>query len=356
MAADLSENFSSSSYVPQRKEVSVGQRTLVKRIATVICIISCLLMFGASLIDTSSDNKPISCPGIYPGQNDTSKRYSICENNFPGGLSISDFASLASASYMKEENFYQAMKTFYPTENVTVVGGSSIDGTSKQASFVGVHYWSVRFNRPANSTKKNVTIVVVRGSALSIDWQQDVLIGSDVTTLRLGMGLLPVFFSDDLMATLIDVVGSIKFGIRSYPDPVLQETRRVKNMYPEDEFYEIGHSLGGFCSNAVAAMSGTRSVSFSPVGTALQRKRFDFSIVVGNEVITSVIPAVDIVPKVDKQLGNIQNIISVEKCGPKNALCHSMSLTMKSLAINCGDPFGRSSIKVTEDIPAGCHQ
>lgn len=317
-------------------------------------------MFGASLIDTSSDNKPISCPGIYPGENNTANRFSICATALPGGLTISDYASLASASYMNHDNFYQAMKTFYPTENVTVVGGSNIDSTAQQANFVGVHYWSVRFNRfnssGTSSSNKNVTLLVVRGSALSIDWEQDVLLGSDTTLLRIGMGLLPVFFSDDLMATLVDVIGAIKFGVRSYADPALAEVERLKRIYPEDDLYIVGHSLGGWVTNIVAAKATIRSVAFSPVGTALQRKRYDFSLSTANEVITSIIPAVDIVPKVDKQLGNIQHIISVEKCGPKNALCHSMSLTMKSLALNCGDPFGRSSVKVTEPIPQGCHQ
>ena len=77
------------------------------------------------------------------------------------------------------------------------------------------------------------------------------------------------------------------------------------------------------------------------MGTGMQSGRFKFSWETANEVQTSVIPVGDIVPKVDLQLGQMQKIVSMEPCGPKNAMCHSMALTMRTLATNCGDPLGR---------------
>ena len=339
-AGNIGAGAADARQLARGEEHKLGQRTSVLRIANVCMGATCFVVLVSSLINTGGDSHAASCPGYYPGTNSTSDRFTVCDVRFDGNLTVIDFASLAAASYMSDANFDDALRVYFPSENATKIGGDTADD-----AFIGIRFYTVRFPR------KNVTAVIIRGSASASSWMQDTYLGSDALTLQVGMSLLPVFFSEDLQATLVQLISSLKFGLTAYTVPVAGELTRVKALHASDTFYTVGHSLGGFTCNVVGAQTNTKSVAFSPIGIGLQKKRFNFEWSVADRVITSVVPMSDIVPKIDIQLGSVQNIVSDEPCGTKNALCHSLALTFRSLASSCGDPLGRMTLSSKMNKP-----
>jgi putative lipase involved disintegration of autophagic bodies len=160
--------------------------------------------------------------------------------------------------------------------------------------------------------------------------------------LQLGTAMLPLPFSMALEATIVSLISSLKFGMSTYASSVLAAANRAQSRFPNDTIYIVGHSLGGFTANIVAAQGNFQGVAFSPMGTGMQYKRFGFPVRTADMTLLSIVPEHDLVPKVDVQLGMLQQIVSIAPCDFSNMFCHSMGLTMATLATNCGDPLGRT--------------
>lgn len=119
-----------------------------------------------------------------------------------------------------------------------------------------------------------------------------------------------------------------------------------------------GHSLGGGIAQVIGARLGIPVVAFSPPGIGYSALRFglhnftDFQqgynvtnkssrvgVEVAKDLVTVVMPDFDEVPKVDKQVGNVQHIQCRDKWGAPLAFdkCHDMRKTACELWRSCGD-------------------
>jgi len=73
------------------------------------------------------------------------------------------------------------------------------------------------------------------------------------------------------------------------------------------------------------------AIAFSAPGTVYSRRKLGVSLENINRFATNIIPARDLVPKMDKQGGLIQNIF----CSQSIADCHSLRATISELSTKC---------------------
>ena len=101
-----------------------------------------------------------------------------------------------------------------------------------------------------------------------------------------------------------------------------------------------GHSLGGGLAHIVGALTRAPAVSFSPPGIMDARHTYDYrgSRVTENNTyhhFVGVLPAMDMVPTVDRQAGAIQHIRCTN--GTNILECHMLEGTICELIMGCGD-------------------
>jgi hypothetical protein len=302
-----------------------------RRIGHFIVIATAILIMAFSFVNSSGHSTVSRCgAGLYPAKNTTahevSMQYDVC-HILRSGFTIVDFTAAMVTSYTA--NTSEAMNVMFPDDGVVDVK-TDVDGPG-----VFVSYSLMRF------PKRNATMVIIRGSYRSVDWLQNIYLMSDSLVLQLGSVLLPLPLSLGLEATLVQYISSLKFGMTAYATPVVNAAKRVQAEYPDDTIYIVGHSLGGFTTNIVAALGNFQGVAFSPMGTGMQYKRFGFDRGLADRVLASVIPVHDLVPKVDKQLGMLQYVTALDTCDASNFFCHGSGLALRTLATSCGDPLGR---------------
>lgn len=336
------------------------QRTRSRRIALFIMTIAITVVMISSMIDTAGNNQPCVDPGRYPGRTDPATRYGVCSMQFgKTNFTIADFTAFCAASYFSHENLDKALEIWWPGENATKVGSERSYGSS-----VSVHFSSIIF------PQRSVAIVLVRGSTTRVDWMMDAITSSDAVAVQIGTAMLPVFFTARLKAVIVNLLSrATKLGSSMYYDTVAAEVRRLRSVYPNVTVYLTAHSLGGHVVEVVGALMVAPTIAVSPFGTGMQYLRRGFSLETANEAIqAALIPRGDLVPKVDEQLGFQQEFTQLEPCdesvtyatannatqycrspcGGKNAMCHSIAFSMRSVAVVCGDPLGRYLVKASQ--------
>ncbi|KAI9034213.1 hypothetical protein DFJ74DRAFT_10497 [Hyaloraphidium curvatum] len=104
-----------------------------------------------------------------------------------------------------------------------------------------------------------------------------------------------------------------------------------------------GHSLGGGMASIGGALTGLKSVGYSPPGIVYSSLKFGIQDVYSlDETMISIYAEGDVVPKVDTHYGMQQYI----PCEPGSTLaCHYITRTILFLQKSCGDPFGRQMIQ-----------
>ena len=153
----------------------------------------------------------------------------------------------------------------------------------------------------------------------------------------------------------------------SFWDPVVDHINANTKARATD-IVVVGHSLGGGLAKIVAAITDLPAFSMSGPGLfytrcvvvavsvrlcvcdALaaslpdpRRGKADLTLRTLDGHVTNVVPRNDIIPKIDRQTGLIQQV----ECDAESArLCHSSSRTIMTLVRACGDPHGRG-IRVT---------
>jgi len=120
--------------------------------------------------------------------------------------------------------------------------------------------------------------------------------------------------------------------------------QRIQNAIQSDEYVVItGHSLGGGIAQVLASRLEVPAVVFSAPGIVYSAARFDISLETAERDIVVVMPDGDLVPRVDRQAGQVQRIACRTKDGSQGspASCHSLQRTTCELLRVCGDYAGR---------------
>eukprot|EP00434_Breviolum_minutum_P030258 symbB.v1.2.026764.t1/scaffold2701.1/size72746/2 len=200
------------------------------------------------------------------------------------------------------------------------------------------------FRLPSTKTR----IISIRGSSQVADWlfNADVWAPSALLSVVLYMmpfgTLFPLSFSRQILAPDIREL----LGLPPPWQQIRDKIRKTMEKSKQDGYAVLltGHSLGGGMAQLIGSVEGIQTVTFSPVGQAVTLARVASSEFHMQELpiastAVSIIPAGDIVPRIDRQSGVVQRIA----CTSYNPIdCHSPYQTACELYRKCGDPRGRS--------------
>jgi len=222
--------------------------------------------------------------------------------------------------------------------------------------------WEVKYSQVYNVQEKKhstfvhlvrggTSVIAVRGTSSAAEVLKDVTLWMPVSFLQLTEKFGPSLYSTGLMLesfTKRDQEYRRRFSFKDIVDYVATVKANLKQ---GERLYLTGHSLGGGLANAVGAILDVPAVTFSSPGLEATSSILRPSPPVKGliERTVTVVPARDIVPQVDRQVGTVLPI----DCTDKNPFqCHRLTLTLCELLAACGDGGGRA-------IPRGyvrsCH-
>jgi len=262
-----------------------------------------------------------------------------------GFLNILDFADLCGLTNIREdEKFHRALQWRFPGWRLVFqhrgdVPGSWGQGHTEKLHQSSHHDWSTFFELepPGNTT----TVFAVRGTQGPLDLLQDMNIWFSVGILQLAQYLGPAL-TPDLSNTVMFFSTMLARESKGYFSVLADHiTRRVK-ADPGRRYYLTGHSLGGGLASMVALKLGRVSVTFSAPGllTSAGLVISSSSLVrpvdmqnAASKLIYNVVPANDVVPRVDTQIGTQLGISCV---GMSMFDCHKLTTITAEIYRGCG--------------------
>lgn len=250
--------------------------------------------------------------------------YAVCNMKW-NNMTIADYGFFAHLAYTYEPYFTQDFKTLFPNCTDCYIAYTY----NASSSFYDIHMPS-----------KNLSVVGVRGTLLLVDFIQDFFIWKEIALLQFSsfFGPFVAYWPESMTTLLIEIVSFVEKTIEdetAYYTPLEEYIKSIKS---KRNVIMTGHSLGGGIVNIVGARQDVQSIAFSPPGVYFSRQKLGLQSSSVNRLSVNVIPDKDIVTKIDRNLGFIQNI----DCDGMFAACHSLQRTVMSLIKSCGsDEMGR---------------
>lgn len=250
--------------------------------------------------------------------------YGICEMNWHN-MTIVDYGFFAHLAYEYEPYFSSDFQKLFPNCTDCYVAYRY----NLSSTFYDIHMPS-----------KNLSVIGVRGTHLLVDIIQDFYIWKEIALLQLSsyVGPFVSYWPESMTSFLIWLVSLVEKTIEeetAYYTPLEDYIHSIKS---KRNIIITGHSLGGGIANIVGARQGLQSITFSPPGVYFSREKLGIKTKIANRLSVNVIPEKDIVTKIDRNLGYIQNI----DCDDMFASCHSLERTVTTLLESCGsDNLGR---------------
>lgn len=273
-------------------------------------------------------------------------RYPICSMRWGGGfcsqdsqvsmqLNVFDFLTMAQAVYARDRA--HVIATMANATLNTALADYVLEDIQPHEALA--RYAIFRFD----TAKKRV--MAIRGTQNQDEVMADADLLSSVAIVTAMSNILPIdnLIPERPLREHFERMDMYRVWSRKTPyQPHIDKAMELKRQ-SEEQGYELfitGHSLGGLFAAITGGHAGVQSVAFSPPGQDMMLLRYGLQNNIQiTSTLTSVVPALDLVPKVDKQLGPMQPI----NCAAKSSLsCHMMGVTACELFENCGgDPRGR---------------
>ena len=262
--------------------------------------------------------------------------YTICNNHWYR-FNVTDCILIAQATYYPEDSIPGAFRNWFdPAWNFSMVNETADEGTVRAYHF---EFYRVAdaFNRTVH---EDVQVIAIRGSFSAQDWLQNGFIWGDSLFFSTFNFLTPFFLPDDVVSTLVSFANWVRYGVfgdcsyffnlRQFAERVIEYSTRGGG---SGNVLVIGHSLGGGLSMLTGAKFRIKSVAVSGVGIGYQAHTIGFDKDDVSRYLTNIIPESDAVPRIDKQIGNLQNI----QCTKDPLGCHGVKNTFDEVATSCGD-------------------
>ncbi|CAI5738562.1 unnamed protein product [Hyaloperonospora brassicae] len=261
---------------------------------------------------------------------DATSQYAACSISYHG-LSVLDLALIADAAYGSTTDIQKSALD-------NRFNGTELDDWKHVArnneSTDGQTWMEIYF--PA----ANMTVIAVRGTASATEALEDMHFWFGICIMQAANIFVP--FLKQLPRAFVVQMLSMRPVSSVMPSPVYTDVlnHAVDTRARVGENLVItGHSLGGAIAAMIGAKTKSSAVSFSGPGLLYSLGRFDITSRDVRDYVLTMKPAKDIVPRVDK-LGGLVQEIRCKKASPMG--CHSTSTHLCELYFSCGDQRHRN--------------
>jgi Lipase (class 3) len=288
--------------------------------------------------------------------------YPSCKQTI-NGLSVIDHGFLSSAIYHNDSQFIRDVNAWFAPANMTFEVLKMV-GPGSNISFAGTGLRFAVLNQTSPAQATGRIHVIIRGSVSNADWLYDFTLWSEALFLNLAgyvspINTWPLALQKSVASGTEKIVTALnprklKSSSNTFSDhnsdviaegsPSLQYLGYMENSLrpylalANSSLSVSGHSLGGGMASMLSQMLDVSSVSFSGPGMVISGGSFLPPVLKPNLPFT-IIPDLDPVPRVDKQVGVVADIrcLTLDPGG-----CHSVERSTCELLTSCGDPYGRT--------------
>lgn len=254
--------------------------------------------------------------------------YSICGKTWSKlKLSITDMAFLANLGYKIDNKVHNttisALVNDYFLPRGMKWDVESIN--SKKPSF-----YHIRNN------DQMVHIIGIRGTSDNRDWLENLKIWNEIAIFQLFFGIFSVKNLPEKFVSTYVLVASILDHHDSYVDKmeeyIKQETQKNRTDQEREEYFLVGHSLGGGLAKIVGTKLKIPSIAFSSPGEMYNHLKYGYTLEDLEKYTTSFGARNDIISWIDKPGGLVQGV-NCDNCGFFDI--HSIRNTYENLKKKC---------------------
>mmetsp|Transcript_82333 Transcript_82333/g.142741 ORF Transcript_82333/g.142741 Transcript_82333/m.142741 type:complete len:822 (-) Transcript_82333:44-2509(-) len=246
-------------------------------------------------------------------------------------LSVLDLALFSQLPYFHKENVEGEL---YDRVTHTPLKDWKLLHTDENKANLGL--WLV-----LQSNKSRMRVVAIRGTQSNADILADIAIFAPIALLQAINKFIPLLTIIPKRLVQVGISLPRDLGLvwrfRRLFDALDSLVRELVKQDAADGFRTVvvGHSLGGALAAMAASKYDIQGVAFSPPGLYYSGAWFGVSEDVLKKKMVIVKPDKDFVPKIDKQVGNIEQV----QCRSNDPVsCHGLPQTICYLNRVCGDP------------------
>lgn len=271
--------------------------------------------------------------------------YDVCQADIEG-LSIVDACFMATTAYSPQGVEEADVADWFAAAGRTVVGFPLPNTTSGVSASAFVEVLSLNASTGAGPAPAGRAYVVIRGTATDRDVAQDGLLWQEAAILQLlgavgPYGSWPVSVKRGFIGVIAFIERAFHVNAElSYATDTVAAVAALMAALPANFSTAVtGHSLGGGLATLVGQRLGLKSISFSGPGVQMSATKFGLPPQLELGLPLTVMPAHDLVPLIDTQVGAVQGVRCLGSDSPLD--CHSIERTCCELRRACGDPYGR---------------
>ncbi|XP_020909842.1 uncharacterized protein LOC110247719 [Exaiptasia diaphana] len=254
--------------------------------------------------------------------------YPICDKQWSSlQLKITDMAFLADTAYkIKSEN---------KTNIANIVNNYFMD-RNLQWTVESVNNKKPFFFHIRHPSSK-VNVVSIRGTVDARDWFENAKMWNEIAVFQLISVALPIqHLPFEFVAFFIAKSASIDYLLHrstyGYYFKPLEDYIKAERNASEEEYYLVGHSLGGGLAKIIGSRNKIPAIAISSPGEIYNHIKFDYTLEDVQTYTTTVRAQNDLVTWIDRSGGLIQHV----ECDNSDFLkCHSIYKTYCELKKKC---------------------
>lgn len=293
-----------------------------------ICVTVCGVYSVARSFGPQPYTSPISLPPATRVQ--SVLPYQICGGSWHG-LTVVDLSLLASISYSSGEVLAEDFKSLFGNTDGTSDWDIAYEPTSKAGIDASLFY-------EFRNKVKNVSVVAMRGVQLRGVTTSEITLWVEALMISVARALIPgvSYLPDEAVLWVLTQLEWMGNSSRDFWGKTLDYVRGLNAQ--GRSVIVAGHGFGGGIGAVVGALAPAPTFAISSPGLAISRLKYGINPATVMEVVASVIPRRDIVPRIDEQLG-LQQTVNCDVLSSWK--CHSVFRTTNELIRSCGDARGR---------------